>query len=55
LQIFLLWEIVHSFLSPFGVHKPTLVSPFTQNHGVVGVGRDLWRSPSPTPCQSRVT
>jgi len=26
-----------------------------QNHRMVGVGRDLCRSPSPTPCQSRVT
>jgi len=26
----------------------------TQNHRMVGVGRDLWGSPSPTPCPSRV-
>jgi len=27
----------------------------SQNHRVVGAGRDLCGSPSPTPCQSRVT
>ena len=27
----------------------------TQNHRMVGVGRDLCGSPSPTPCRSRVT
>ena len=27
----------------------------SQNHRMVGVGRDLWGSPSPTPCPSRVT
>jgi len=27
----------------------------SQNHRMVGVGRDLCGSPSPTPCQSRVT
>jgi len=26
-----------------------------QNHRMAGVGRDLWGSPSHTPCQSRVT
>ena len=26
-----------------------------QNHRMVGVGRALWGSPSPTPCPSRVT
>jgi len=26
-----------------------------ENHRMVGVGRDLCGSPSPTPCQSRVT
>jgi len=30
-------------------------NPDTQNHRMFGVGRDLWGSPSPTPCQSRVT
>lgn len=25
----------------------------TQNHRIIGVGRDIWRSPSPTPPQSR--
>ncbi|KAM6336809.1 coiled-coil domain-containing protein 30 [Alca torda] len=28
---------------------------FSQNHRLAGVGRDLWRSSHPTPCQSRVT
>jgi len=27
----------------------------SQNHRMLGVGRDLWGSPSPTPCRSRVT
>jgi len=27
----------------------------SQNHRIVGVGRDLCGSPSPTPCPSRVT
>ena len=27
----------------------------SQNHSMAGVGRALWGSPSPTPCQSRVT
>ena len=27
----------------------------SQNHRMVGVGRDLCGSPSPTPCPSRVT
>jgi len=26
-----------------------------QNHRMLGIGRDLWGSPSPTPCPSRVT
>jgi len=25
------------------------------NHRMVGIGRDLWGSSSPAPCQSRVT
>ena len=31
-----------------------IVCPLSQNHSMVGVGRDLW-GPSPTPCPSRVT
>jgi len=30
-------------------------SSYSQNHRIVGVGRDLCGSPSPTPCRSRVT
>jgi len=32
-----------------------LFLPVSQNHSMVGVGRDLCGSPSPTPCRSRVT
>ena len=31
------------------------LQPESQNHRMVGVGRDLCGSPSPTPCRSRVT
>jgi len=27
----------------------------SQNHRMIGAGRDLWGSSSPNPCQSRVT
>jgi len=35
---------------------PEITSPdISQNHGMVGVGRDLCGSSGPTPCPSRVT
>jgi len=33
----------------FSVFK-TMTAMKSQNHRMVGVGRDLWGSPSPTPC-----
>ena len=36
-------------------HIQSSVSLLSQNPRMVGVGRDLWGSPSPTPCPSRVT
>jgi len=35
-------------------NTPHEAARVSQNHRMVGVGRDLW-SPSPTPCPSRVT
>ena len=37
------------------LHTPQRVIKQVQNHSTVGVGRNLCGSPSPTPCQSRVT
>ena len=34
---------------------PTQTILWLCNHRMVGVGRDLWGSPSATPCRSRVT
>jgi len=34
---------------------PPLDFTESQNPSMAGVGRDLWESPSPTPCRSRVT
>ena len=36
------------------LHFQTINHRITQNHRIVGVGRDLQRLPSPTPCQSRL-
>ena len=38
-----------------GTPGPCLSITRSQNHRMVGVGRDLCGSPSPTPCRSRVT
>ena len=43
------WE-KSMFVAKVGVH-----SWVSQNHRMVGFGRDLCGSPSPTPCRSRVT
>ena len=50
------------FMAPAPRVIPFLSSSFyggysvdSQNHSMVGVGRDLCGSPSPTPCPSRVT
>jgi len=49
-----------TMLIGWGLHKPCRPSGChriteSDNHRMVGVGRDLWGSPSPTPCPSRVT
>ena len=46
--IYLRWAKV----LPLGISPPPAKS---QHHRMVGVGRDLCGSPSPTPCRSRVT
>jgi len=38
-----------------GTNPPGSEGDVSQNHRMVGVGRDLCGSPSPTPCRSRVT
>ena len=44
-------EVVWRKQFPFGDGK----GPLARYHRMVGVGRDLCGSPSPTPCRSRVT
>ena len=40
--------------APHGSHS-SVSRKADLNHSMVGVGRDLWGSSGPTPCQSRVT
>jgi len=47
----------HGFSDEFSFKETLIYQLFTesQNHRMLGVGRALWGSPSPTPCPSRVT